>query len=93
MTIEILTPTHESQSATLKLAARPASLAGATVGFISNGKEGTIGFFDHLERLLHERFAVATVERFTKSNFSAPAEPAIIEAAAGWQLAITGLGD
>ena len=93
MTIEVLTPIHESQSAMLELAARPASLVGATVGFISNGKQGTIGFFDHLERLLHERFAIAKVVRCTKSNFSAPAEPAIIEAAAGWQLAITGLGD
>ena len=93
MTIDVLDPTDESRSATLELAPRPASLAGATVGFLSNGKEGTIGFFDHLERLLRERFAVARVERCTKSNFSAPAEPAIIEAAARWQLAITGLGD
>ena len=93
MTIDILDPTHESRSATLELAARPTSLVGATVGFISNGKEGTKGFFDHLERLLRERFGVANVERHTKSNYSAPAEPAIIEAAAGWQLAVTGLGD
>ena len=93
MTLEVLNPTHETNSAKLTLAPRPGSLEGATVGFISNGKEGTIGFFDHLERLLRERFAVARVERLTKSNFSAPAEKEIIDAAAGWQLAVTGLGD
>ena len=45
MTMEVLNPTHEAQSAKLELAPRPVTLEGATVGFISNGKEGTIGFF------------------------------------------------
>ena len=49
--------------------------------------------FAHLDRLLRERFGVAHVEWLTKSNFSAPAEPHIVEAAAGWQLAVSGLGD
>ena len=93
MTIEVLDPTHESHSTALELAPRPTSLAGGTVGFISNGKEGTVGFFDHLERLLRDRFAVARIERRTKSNYSAPAEAPIIQAAARWQLAVTGLGD
>ena len=93
MSIEILDPTHESQAASFALARRPDSLVGATVGFISNGKEGTKGFFAHLDRLLRERFGVAHVEWLTKSNFSAPAEPHIVEAAAGWQLAVSGLGD
>ena len=93
MTIDVLDPSHESRVAQLKLAPRPDSLAGATVGFISNGKEGTKGFFEHLESLMRDRFGVALVERHTKSNYSAPADTHVIEAAAGWRLAITGLGD
>ena len=33
------------------------TLAGKTIGFISNGKEGTKGFFAHLERILRDNSA------------------------------------
>jgi len=49
MTIRVLDPTHEKSAAGLKLAPRHRSLAGQTIGFISNGKEGTKGFFTELE--------------------------------------------
>ena len=75
------------------MAPRLDSLAGKTVGFISNGKEGTEGFFSHLDRLLRERLQVANVVWRTKSNYSAPAESNIVEEAASWDLAITGIGD
>ena len=93
MSIDILDPTHESQAASFTSAPRPESLAGATVGFISNGKEGTKGFFGHLERLFRERLGVADVEWQTKANFSAPADAQIIAAASRWKLVVTGLGD
>ena len=41
MTLRFLNPSHEAQAQAFAPAPRPASLAGATVGFISNGKEGT----------------------------------------------------
>ena len=69
------------------------SLKGNTVGLISNGKEGTAGFFVHVDRLLRERYQVAEVILRTKSNYSAPAEDEIIDDAKSWDLAITGLGD
>jgi hypothetical protein len=69
------------------------SLKGKTVGLISNGKEGTAGFFAHVDRLLRERYQVAEVILRTKSNYSAPAENEIIDDAKSWDLAITGLGD
>lgn len=71
----------------------PNTLRGATVGFVSNGKEGTVGFFAHLDRLLRERFDVARVVHRSKANYSAPAEREIIDEARNWNLAITGLGD
>jgi hypothetical protein len=93
VTIEILDPTHEADATAFEQPTWPATLAGATVGFISNGKEGTRGFFAHLGRMLREDFGVAEVVLRTKSNYSAPAEADIVAKAAGWDLAIAGLGD
>ena len=93
MTLRVLDPTSETEVVEPELAPRLDSLAGKTVGFISNGKEGTEGFFNHLDRLLKERLQVANVVWRTKSNYSAPAERDIIDEARDWDLAITGLGD
>ena len=93
MTIRVLNPTSESTVVTLEPAPRLQSLEGKTVGLISNGKEGTAGFFAHVDRLLREHYQVAEVILRTKSNYSAPAEDEIIDEARNWDLAITGLGD
>lgn len=93
MTLRFLNPSHEAEAQAFARAPWPESLAGATVGFISNGKEGTKGFFTHLEALLRDRLGVAEVRWLTKGNYSAPAEAAILAEAGDWDLAITGLGD
>ncbi len=76
-----------------RLAPRVASLAGKTVGFISNGEEGTTGFFAHLERMLREELGVAEVIRRVKSNYSAPADPDIVDELRRWHAVVTGIGD
>jgi hypothetical protein len=91
--IRLLDPTYEERPRAVTLAARPVSLRGATVGFISNGKAGTRPFFDHLERLLVERWQVGAVVRRTKSNYSAPAEHGLLDEAAGWAAMFAGVGD
>jgi hypothetical protein len=93
MTIHVLDPTHEKTAAGIKLAPRPKSLAGQTVGFISNGKEGTKGFFAELERGLREQLGVREVVWRTKSNYSAPADSHIVDEIRRWQAVITGVGD
>jgi hypothetical protein len=93
MTYQVLNPTSEVSPETLTTAPRLQSLTGATVGVISNGKEGTKGFFTHLERILVDQLQVARVVLRRKSNYSAPAERSIVEEAAGWDVAITGIGD
>ena len=59
MILRVLDPTNEMKAAGGQPAARPSSLQGKTVGFISNGKEGTKGYFAHLERMLREELGVA----------------------------------
>lgn len=93
MSIEILDPTHESDAVAFALATRRPSLQGATVGIISNGKRNTVPFFDAYEKELRETFGVANVVRRIKSNYSAPADPAIVKEAQSWDIVVAGIGD
>ena len=93
MTIRVFDPTHERKPAGGEPAARPVSLKGKTVGFISNGKEGTKGYFAHLERLLRAELGVADIVWRTKSNYSAPADRAIVDEIKKWQAVVAGVGD
>lgn len=93
MSLQVLDPTNETVPPLGQPAPRLASLAGRTVGIISNGKEGTGGFFNHLERVLRDRFDVAHVVRRIKSNYSAPADPDIVDELRRWQAVVTGIGD
>jgi hypothetical protein len=93
MTFRVLDPTHERTLSGAQPAARPASLQGKTVGLISNGKEGTKGFFIQVERMLREELGVAHVVWRTKSNYSAPAEANIVDEIRRWQAVVTGVGD
>lgn len=91
--VTVLNPTFEESAEPFVLAARPTSLAGATVGIVSNGKANTRPFFDHLERLLRTEWGVADVVRLTKPNYSAPAASDMIAEAAAWQVMFAGIGD
>jgi hypothetical protein len=93
MALQVLDPTNETVPPLGQPAPRLATLAGKTVGFISNGKEGTQGFFTHLDRMLRDEFGVAEVIRRTKSNYSAPADPDIVDELARWHAVVTGVGD
>jgi hypothetical protein len=93
MILRVLDPTHETKAAGSRPAERPSSLRGKTVGFISNGKEGTKGYFAQLERLLRAEFGVAEVVWRTKSNYSAPADAHIVDEIKKWHAVVTGVGD
>jgi hypothetical protein len=93
MNFQVLDPTNESVPPLGQLAPRPNSLRGRTVGFISNGKEGTKGYFAHLDRMLREEFGVAKIVGHVKSNYSAPADGYIIGEIANWDAVVTGIGD
>ena len=93
MVLQVLDPTNKTAPPLGRSAPRLASLAGKTVGLISIGKEGTKGFFAHLDRMLREEFGVANVVMRVKSNYSAPADRDIVDEIARWQAVVTGIGD
>jgi len=93
MTFRVLDPTAGEPVASCQRAPRLATLAGKTVGFISNGKVGTKGFFAHLEKILREEYRVANVVSRTKSNYSAPADAHIVAEIRQWDAVVSGIGD
>jgi hypothetical protein len=93
MDLQVLDPTNETAPAAGQPAPRLGSLAGKTIGIISNGKEGTKTFFAHLDAMLRAEFGVADVITRVKSNYSAPADPHIAAEIAGWDAVISGIGD
>lgn len=93
MPIRVLDPTHETDAPQVGVAPRLAGLRGTTIGFVSNGKEGTKGFFRHLEQLLVEEHGVARVVTRVKSNYSAPADKHIADEMTQWHAVVSGIGD
>lgn len=93
MTIEFLDPTHENHSGEFTLAPRLATLAGAVIAIVSNGKKNTIPFFDAFERELREAHGVAEVVRITKFNYSTPVDQSLLTDAERWNALIAGIGD
>jgi hypothetical protein len=93
VSIKFLDPTHESGAGEFKPAPRLASLEGATVAIISNGKKNTKPFFDAMEKELRTSHGVADIVRLTKSNYSVPAEAEVLQEAEKWQALISGVGD
>ena len=93
MVLRVLDPTSEATPPLSLLAPRLATLEGKTVGFISNGKEGTKVYFGHLARMLKDDCGVADVIVRVKSNYSAPADAWIAEEMRLWDAVVTGIGD
>jgi hypothetical protein len=91
--MRLLDPTNEMKTEGAKLAPRLASLEGLTIGIITNAKEGTKGYFGHLDRLLREEMGVAEVVWREKSNYSAPCDAHIVAEITNWHAVFAGVGD
>ena len=66
---------------------------GATIGIVSNGKQGTRPFFDALAAELEATHGVGEVVREVKTNYSAPADAALMDRPTKWNALISGIGD
>ena len=93
MTIEVLNPTYGVAAQSMTISPRLISLAGARIAIVSNGKQGTGRFFDAVTAELRETHGVASVERFVKDNYSAPADEHIMDRVAEFNAVISGIGD
>ena len=74
MILRVFDPTNERKRPAANRRRARLRSKGKTIGFISNGKEGTAGYFAHLDRMLREEFGVADVVFRGRSNYSAPAD-------------------
>lgn len=93
MSLEVLDPTYDDAVTPLDSVERLASLEGATVGIVSNGKKGTATFFAEVERALREDHGVTDVVVVRKHDYSAPADTETMDAARFWHALIAGIGD
>ena len=93
MSIEFLDPTHENHSGEFTLAPRLSTLEGAVVAIVSNGKKGSVPFFDAFEQALVETYGAAEVVRITKSNYSTPIDASLLGKAERWNALVAGIGD
>ena len=88
----LLDPTSERAPATRSLTARPAALAGATVGILDISKARGDVFLDQLALRLAERGV--DVRRYRKPTFTRPAPVALKQQiAAECRLVVEGLAD
>ena len=87
--MEILSPVWSSAKDGPVAKRRLRGLAGATVAIVDDNLD--IPFTTRLEVLLAERGG-ATVKRLVKPSGTAPSPPALLEEAAGADVAVVGIG-
>ena len=97
MTSAILDPTGLSSRETatgLTLAARPASLAGARIGLLENGKQNARRFLEGVADVLRDRYGAGDATLRRKENFAQPAAAALVdELSAESDVVVIGIGD
>ena len=90
----VLDPTVEPDPMTAARAARPASLAGKTVGFLDNTKRNSDKVLRLLDEMLRERYGIAASVHRRKASASQVAATEILdELARTCDLVIPGVGD
>ena len=87
--IEFLSPVWPETTGAPPLKKRPATLEGVTIALVDDNLD--IPFTTRLEVLLAERGG-ATVKRLVKPSGTAPSPPALLEEAAGADVAVVGIG-
>jgi hypothetical protein len=89
MSLEFLSPVWPVARSPRPPKKRPPALQGVSVALVDDNLD--IPFTTHLEALLAERVG-AKVHRLVKPSGTAPSPAALIEEAAGAQVAVVGIG-
>ena len=94
MTITLVDPTLTPAGAAAALAARPASLEGAVIGLVSNGKTHAPGILERVAQNLIEAHGASDAVLMLKPTANLPAAPEEVEAlAADVTAIIAAIGD
>jgi hypothetical protein len=93
MSVRVLDPRLDADGEPMTMAPPVAGLEGATVGLLDNAKIGTAVLYDHLERILRERFGVREFIRRRKPDSSRPAPPEILGELSVADAVISAIGD
>lgn len=91
--VTYVSPIDDRTREPVPFAARPASLAGTTVGLLDISKPKGAEFLDRVEELLVERHGVAEVVRLRKPTFTRPAPPDVLSQAERCGAVLVALGD
>jgi hypothetical protein len=93
MGLRVLDPRFDDDGELARMAPPLATLEGALVGLLDNGKIGVARFYDHVEEILRARFAVREVLRRRKPDMSRPAPPDLLAELAAADAILSGIGD
>ena len=93
MSLTVLNPTYDVEAQPLRLAPPVASLEGALVGVVDNGKVNADRLFELVGTLLRERYGVRELLRRRKHDFSRPAPAALLAELSACDAVLTGIGD
>jgi hypothetical protein len=93
MGLRVLDPRFDDDSEPARMAPPLATLEGAIVGLLDNGKIGVAPFYDHVEEILRARFAVREVLRRRKPDMSRPVPPDLLAELGAAGAIVSGIGD
>jgi len=92
--LRILDPTAAPIPVDARLADRPNSLNGKTLGLLDNHKRNASKLLDEVQELLSHRYEFAGVVRRSKLDVSRPCpEEVVADLAANCDIVITAIGD
>jgi hypothetical protein len=92
--IEILDPTVEVTTQSVKFTPRPASLAGKRIGLVENTKFNSDRLLQKIGDILVTEYGAAEARMWRKHNSSVPAHEEIVqELRASCDVMVAGIGD
>lgn len=94
MTIQFLNPVQEAEANPATLAPRLSSLDGATLGFLTNGKENAERLLDYVAEELNAKFTLKGLVKVDKVHAGINSSPKMLDDLVGQvDAVITAIGD